>query len=63
MCKRKPSKTTGNVRIAQKTNVAKREQTNIIDSANRWLGFTTLLIRSVGLLESLPWDKLHHLIR
>jgi hypothetical protein len=62
MCKRKPSKTTDNVRIVQKTNVATREWTNIIDRANRWLGIATLLIRSVGLLESLPWDKLHHLI-
>jgi hypothetical protein len=63
MCKRKPNKTTDNVRIVQKTNVAKREQTNVIDSANRVLGITTLLIRSVVLLESLPWDKIHHLIR
>jgi hypothetical protein len=62
MFTRKPNKTTGNARIAQETNVAKREWTNIIDSASRWLGITTLLIRLVVVLESLPWDKFHHLM-
>jgi len=62
MCKRKPNKTTGDVRVAQETNVAKREWTKIIDGASRWLGITTLLIRFVLVLESLPWDKVHHLM-
>ncbi len=63
MRRHKPSKTTGNVRVAKKTNVAKREQTSIIDSANRALGFASLIFRLWQLLESLPWDKLHHLLR
>lgn len=63
MRKRKPSKTTGDACAAKKTNVAKRERTNIFDSANSWLGIANLIFRAWPLLESLPWDKLHHLIQ
>ncbi|HHY6930564.1 TPA: hypothetical protein ACV4T7_004519 [Burkholderia ambifaria] len=62
MKKRKPSKSTGNVRVTKKTNVAMREQNNIVDRANHWLGIVTLVAKCYWLLESLPWDKLHHLI-
>ncbi|SFQ04421.1 hypothetical protein SAMN03159417_04039 [Ralstonia sp. NFACC01] len=60
MRKRKTSTTKGGARAAKKTNVAKREQTNIIDSANRWFGIATLVSKCWFLLESLPWDYLHH---
>jgi hypothetical protein len=57
----KPNLMTGDARIAKKTDVVKRERTNVVESANRWLGIVTLLIKFVTLLQSLPWEKLHHL--
>ncbi|MBU9324753.1 hypothetical protein KTE24_29105 [Burkholderia gladioli] len=60
MKKRKPSKGIGNVHVAKGTSVAKREQTNILDRANRWLGFVLLVSRSYELLKSLPWEVIHN---
>ncbi len=63
MRKRKPKTTIGSARVAKKANVGKREWTNIVDGANRWLGIATLVSRCWLLLKSLPWDEIHHLIR
>ncbi|WP_186210300.1 hypothetical protein [Burkholderia gladioli] len=60
MKKHKPSKRIGSVRVAKGTGVAKREQTNIIDRANRWLGVMLLVSRSYELLKSLPWEVIHN---
>lgn len=63
MRKRKPKTTIGSARVAKKANAGKREWTSIIDGANRWLGIAALVSRCWLLLESLPWDEIHHLIR
>lgn len=59
--KAKRSCVTGDARIAQKTRVVERERDDFVTSANRWLGIIILVCKGWWLLESLPWDKLHHL--
>jgi hypothetical protein len=60
--KHKPRKMTGNARIAKKTDVGTREPTNILARANYLFSIASLVSKCWWLLQSLPWDKLHHLI-
>ncbi len=59
--KTKPNSMTGRVRTARKAHIVKREQNDYVTSANRLLSVAMLISKLWWLLESLPWDKLHHL--
>ena len=61
MRKHEPSKTISGAGAAQEADVDKRGRVNFLDSANRWLGITNNILKLLVLLQSLPWDKLHHL--
>ncbi|PTR03336.1 hypothetical protein C8K18_102446 [Paraburkholderia sp. GV068] len=61
MREHKPTKTISDIRVAQEAGVDERGRVNFLDSANRWLGITNNILKLLVLLQSLPWDKLHHL--
>jgi hypothetical protein len=62
MRKHEPSKTIRDIRVAKEAGVDERGRVNFLDSANRWLGITNNILRLLLVLQSLPWDKLHHLM-
>ena len=58
----KPNSTTRGTRATKKTTVVKREQNTSLNSADRWLSIMSILVKVFLILESLPWDKVYHLI-
>lgn len=53
MQQRKPSKTVGDIHVAQETSVEERGQFNILDSANRWLSIINNVLNLLVVLQSL----------